>query len=103
MRAMSNQWKVSSNYVTTRLPPMDTPFEFCAGSTARLMRRSFLAETAIPYVPGAVSKCTWPPPLPANLGYRTQFQVVTPPVYGGAHLKRYTITAGLGGIDPKRG
>ena len=100
---MANQWKVSSNYVTTRLHPMDTPFEFSAGSTANGMRRSFLAETAIPYVPGAVSKCTWPPPLPANLDYRTRFQPVTQPVYGGAHLKRYTIASGLGGIDPKRG
>jgi len=104
---MINQWKTSSNYINQPgqrgelNTPSIAPIEFVPGSTASGWRRSHKSETALPYGAGATSTFSWPP---QGLSNTHSFSLASypPTTVGGPHLMRRVITAGLGGIDPKR-
>lgn len=80
--------------------PNMVPVEYTPGSTSQGTRRLNFFEKTLPYgkntVPGP--KAMWPPTLETSHNFKlANYPSVA---YGGAHLTRRTLTAGLGGIDP---
>ena len=98
--AMGDQWKTSSQYITTADvgAPSTAPFEYTPGSTAGGTRRLHAVETTLPYGQNTTQKAVWPPTL--NPIHNFKLASYPPQSYAGAHLERRTLVAGLGGIDP---
>lgn len=95
MAAMTNQWKVSSNYTTP--PSDDAPLEVTPGSSV-LRRTRPLLPTA------STTTVTWPPKIEPAVVVATSAQYPYVTDKDAPHLITYppgTLTAGLGGIDPK--
>ena len=81
--------------------PNMVPIEYTPGSTSQGTRRLNFFEKTLPYGKQTVPSqgtAVWPPTItPVDKFKLGSYPQVT---YGGAHLTRRTIAAGLGGIDP---